>query len=115
MGAAAAAAGPTIGALLTEYASWRWIFLVNVPICAVVVFLGVRLLRESRDPHAEGLPDPLGVVLVAGDPGRCSASPSSRARLGLVRPAGCIVGLRAGRGRSAAGVPVALAGPPRAR
>jgi len=34
MGAAAAALGPTTGALLTEYASWRWIFLVNVPICA---------------------------------------------------------------------------------
>jgi len=68
MGAAAATCGPTLGALLTEYASWRWIFLVNVPICAVVVVFGVRLLRESRDQRADGLPDPLGVVLVAAIP-----------------------------------------------
>jgi len=67
-GAAAAALGPTIGALLTEYVSWRWIFLVNVPICAVVILFGLRLLRESRDPHAVGVPDPAGIVLVAGIP-----------------------------------------------
>ncbi|MCL2551164.1 MAG: MFS transporter [Actinomycetia bacterium] len=68
MGAAAAALGPTIGALLTQYASWRWIFLVNVPVCALVVLVGLRLLRESREPHAGGLPDPVGVVLVAAMP-----------------------------------------------
>jgi len=68
MGAAAAALGPTIGALLTEYISWRWIFLVNVPICALVIVFGLRLLRESRDPHAAGVPDPIGIGLVAGIP-----------------------------------------------
>jgi EmrB/QacA subfamily drug resistance transporter len=68
MGAAAAALGPTLGALLTEYASWRWIFLVNVPICAAIVLFGVRALRESRDPHAAGIPDPVGVLLVAAVP-----------------------------------------------
>ena len=66
--AAAAALGPTIGALLTQYASWHWIFLVNVPICALIVVFGLRLLRESRDPHASGLPDPLGIVLIAAIP-----------------------------------------------
>ena len=64
MGAAAAALGPTIGALLVQYASWRWIFLINVPICAVIVLVGLRALREGRDPHARGLPDPLGVLLI---------------------------------------------------
>ena len=68
MSAAAAALGPTIGALLTEYASWRWVFLVNVPICAIIVVLGLRALTESRDPDAEGIPDPLGTVLIAGIP-----------------------------------------------
>ncbi|MEV6008568.1 MFS transporter [Streptomyces sp. NPDC051976] len=68
MGAAAAALGPTLGAVLTQYASWRWIFLLNVPICALIIAFGVRLLRESRDPHAEGLPDPAGVLLVAAMP-----------------------------------------------
>lgn len=72
MGAAAAALGPTLGALLTQYASWRWIFLVNVPIAVVVVSFGLRLLRESRDPQASGLPDPLGVLLVAAMPASLS-------------------------------------------
>ncbi len=68
MGAAAAALGPTLGALLTEYASWRWVFLVNVPICAVLIVLGLRALTESRDTNAAGLPDPLGTLLIAGIP-----------------------------------------------
>jgi EmrB/QacA subfamily drug resistance transporter len=68
MGAAAAAFGPTIGALLTEYASWRWIFLVNIPICAAIVGFGRRLLHESSDPQAAGIPDPLEIVLIAGIP-----------------------------------------------
>jgi len=72
MGALAAALGPMIGALLTQYASWRWIFLINVPICAVIVFFGLRTLHERRDPHAEGLPDPLGVLLIAALPAALS-------------------------------------------
>ncbi|MFI5680065.1 MFS transporter [Streptomyces cellulosae] len=72
MGAAAAACGPTLGALLTQYASWRWIFLVNVPICAAMIVSGGRILRESRDPHAGGIPDPVAVVLVAAVPAALS-------------------------------------------
>ena len=72
MGAVAAAAGPTLGAVLTQYASWRWVFLVNLPICAIVLLAGPRLLTESRDPAASGLPDPLEVLLVAAVPGALS-------------------------------------------
>lgn len=72
MGALAAAVGPTVGALLTQYATWRWIFLINVPICAIVVLFGLRTLREGRDPHAQGLPDPLGVLLIAAVPAALS-------------------------------------------
>ncbi|MDJ0371140.1 MFS transporter [Streptomyces sp. H10-C2] len=68
MGAAAAALGPTLGALLTQYASWRWIFLVNVPIAALIILFGVRLLRETVDPHAAGIPDPIGALLIAAMP-----------------------------------------------
>jgi EmrB/QacA subfamily drug resistance transporter len=68
MSAAAAALGPTLGAVLTEYASWRWIFLVNVPICAVLIVAGARLLRESREEGATGVPDPVGTLLVAAVP-----------------------------------------------
>jgi EmrB/QacA subfamily drug resistance transporter len=68
MGAVAAAVAPTLGGLLTEYSTWRLIFLINVPICAILVIFGLRLLRESRDPHATGIPDPAGAVLVAAIP-----------------------------------------------
>ncbi|HEX4257290.1 MAG TPA: MFS transporter [Streptosporangiaceae bacterium] len=68
MSAAAAALGPTLGALLTEYASWRWIFLVNVPICAALIGAGARLLRESREERTAGVPDPLGTLLIAAVP-----------------------------------------------
>ena len=68
MGGAAAALGPTIGALLTQYASWRWVFGVNVPICAVIAAVGWGLLRETRDPAARGIPDPVEVLLVAAVP-----------------------------------------------
>ena len=65
MGAAAAAVGPTTGALLIEYGNWRWVFLVNVPIGVLVGLAGRWLLRESRDPDSHGLPDPAGALLVA--------------------------------------------------
>jgi Na+/melibiose symporter-like transporter len=44
------------------------VFLVNVPICAVLIVLGLRALTESRDTDAAGLPDPLGTLLIAGIP-----------------------------------------------
>lgn len=63
-GGVAAAAGPTLGALLVEGPGWRWVFLVNVPFCLVAVVLGARVLRESRGTPSGARPDLLGVVLV---------------------------------------------------
>jgi EmrB/QacA subfamily drug resistance transporter len=63
MGAVAAASGPLLGALLVETVGWRWIFLANVPVCALAAVTGQRLLRESTDPQATGLPDLPGVAL----------------------------------------------------
>src|ERR1700744_1174375 len=65
MSAAAAATGPTLGALLTEYASWRWIFLVNVPICAAMIVAGIGLLREAGEPDSAGTPVQADTMLVA--------------------------------------------------
>lgn len=61
---AVATAAPTIGAALVRYASWRWAFLINVPIGVGCFFVGRRVLEESVDPNAGPLPDPLGVVVV---------------------------------------------------
>ncbi|MGW5723723.1 MFS transporter [Amycolatopsis sp. NPDC003865] len=65
VGAAAAALGPPVGGLLVE-ASWRWVFLVNLPICALTLLAGPRVLRESRDATT-GVPDLVGAAgLLAG-------------------------------------------------
>lgn len=50
---AAAAIGPVLGGLLTEYVDWRAIFLVNLPLTAVAVWITVRRVPESHgDPTA---------------------------------------------------------------
>jgi len=58
---AAVAIGPLAGGVLTSWLSWRWIFLVNIPIGVVAVLFGLRQLRESSDPEHSRL-DPLGLV-----------------------------------------------------
>jgi EmrB/QacA subfamily drug resistance transporter len=46
-----AAIGLVLGGLLTEYASWRWTLLINVPIAILAALAATREVRESR---AEG-------------------------------------------------------------
>jgi len=62
---AAVAIGPLAGGVLTSWLSWRWIFLVNIPIGAAAVVLSVRQLRESSDPE-HGRLDPIGLVTLTG-------------------------------------------------
>ncbi|MEW2247133.1 MFS transporter [Streptomyces sp. NPDC006975] len=46
--AVSAIAGPGLGGLLAAYADWRWIFLVNLPVGALALWLIVRHLHEPR-------------------------------------------------------------------
>jgi EmrB/QacA subfamily drug resistance transporter len=57
----AAALGPVIGGLLVA-ASWRWVFLINVPIGIIALVAGWRLLPHIPG-HPTERPDPLGVIL----------------------------------------------------
>jgi EmrB/QacA subfamily drug resistance transporter len=59
-----AAAGPVLGALLAE-ASWRWIFLVNLPLGIIALILVPRLVGEIRDAPAARFPDAAGAGLLA--------------------------------------------------
>ena len=71
VGGAAAALGPVIGGALVA-ASWHWVFLVNVPIVAIAVIAGLRLLTPDSAAAArvgltaqrtEALPDTLGAAV----------------------------------------------------
>ncbi len=63
LGGVATAAGPLLGGYLISAASWRWIFLINVPVGAVVLYLSARHVPESRDPTANQPVDVVGAVL----------------------------------------------------
>ncbi len=52
LGGVAAAVGPVLGGWVVEVSTWRWIFLVNVPIAALIVYVGARHVPESLDPDA---------------------------------------------------------------
>jgi EmrB/QacA subfamily drug resistance transporter len=63
LGGVGAAMGPPLGGLLVQ-ASWRWIFLVNVPLGLFTLWRVQRRFSEIRDPDAT-MPDVFGGVLLA--------------------------------------------------
>lgn len=65
LGGVAAAVGPFLGGWLVDVASWRWIFLVNLPVGVLVVLLATTRVPESRDPSATGRVDVAGALLGA--------------------------------------------------
>lgn len=62
-GALAAAAGPAVGGVLVE-ASWRWVFLINLPVGLVALLRGRAVLPASREARRGPLPDLFGAVLL---------------------------------------------------
>ena len=64
LGSVAAALGPFLGGVVVEV-SWRWVFLLNVPLCAAVVAVALRHVPESSDPEAARSVDVGGAVLGA--------------------------------------------------
>lgn len=64
-GALAAGIGPSIGGFLVSAASWRLVFLINLPIGLAVWWLARRHLVESRAPGRRAMPDLLGALLLA--------------------------------------------------
>jgi MFS transporter, DHA2 family, multidrug resistance protein len=65
--------GPTLGGFITDSFSWRWIFLINVPVCLLSLFLAGTVLvdppavrKERDDLLKDGIKiDYLGFILVA--------------------------------------------------
>jgi EmrB/QacA subfamily drug resistance transporter len=64
MGALGASSGALLGGLLTQGFGWPAIFAVNVPLGALVIVLGLRVIPASRAPQGTRHFDVLGAVLV---------------------------------------------------
>jgi EmrB/QacA subfamily drug resistance transporter len=64
MSGVATALGPFIGGWLVDAASWRWVFFLNVPLAAAVLWIAARHLPESRSPAAPSRPDILGTAAI---------------------------------------------------
>jgi EmrB/QacA subfamily drug resistance transporter len=60
-----AAIGLILGGFLTEYASWRWTLLINVPFAVVAAVAALRVVRESRASANHGYDLP-GAATVTG-------------------------------------------------
>ena len=66
LGGIAAAVGPFVGGWLVEYASWRLVFLLNLPLAVLTVAIAQRHVPETRDPESVPGFDRTGAVLGAG-------------------------------------------------
>jgi EmrB/QacA subfamily drug resistance transporter len=63
LGGVAGALGPFVGGWLVDGPGWRWAFLINVPLAAVVVACSLAAVPETRDPHAARALDLAGAAL----------------------------------------------------
>jgi EmrB/QacA subfamily drug resistance transporter len=65
LGGVAGAVGPFLGGWIIGSVGWRWIFLLNLPLAAVVMGVTLRHVPETRDPTSHGRFDVAGAVLAA--------------------------------------------------
>jgi EmrB/QacA subfamily drug resistance transporter len=65
LGGIAAAIGPFLGGYLVQAFSWRWIFLINLPLAVAVIAVAQRHVPESADPEACPHLDVAGAALGA--------------------------------------------------
>lgn len=48
-------AGPILGGVITKFFGWRWVFLVNIPVCVILIFATFKVIKETKDPEAKSL------------------------------------------------------------
>lgn len=85
--------GPLVGGLLSTAGSWRWAFLVNVPLVLIAVAAAPRVLPETARHPGRHLPDPIGAVLLALGAAALTLGISEASTWGLAdgRTLGCLI------------------------
>ncbi|MBW9173455.1 MFS transporter [Clostridium estertheticum] len=61
----AAASGPSIGGIVTQFFNWRYIFFINVPIGCICIILTMKFIKESYDPTASKNIDFGGIITIS--------------------------------------------------
>ncbi|OPJ58316.1 MFS transporter [Clostridium oryzae] len=61
----AAASGPSLGGILTQFFSWRAIFFINIPIGILCVLMTKYFIKESYDPTADKNIDVAGILSIS--------------------------------------------------
>ncbi|WP_426140346.1 MDR family MFS transporter [Pseudomonas sp. DWP3-1-2] len=64
MYAVASVAGPVLGGFMTEYLSWRWVFLINLPLGLIAWWIAKRTLIGLPVPQRKPIIDYAGTVLM---------------------------------------------------
>jgi DHA2 family multidrug resistance protein-like MFS transporter len=89
--ASASVAGPSIAALVLSVASWRWLFVIQLPLAVIVLVLARRALPANSSPPSAPAPQALDVLL-------------NMATFSLVFLAADALGARRGAGPHSAGL-----------
>lgn len=61
----AAAVGPILGGALIDFASWHWVFLINLPLAVATILLSRAKVPDDRPSGASGALDIAGALLAA--------------------------------------------------
>ena len=93
VGALAAAIGPAAGSAIVQFATWRWVFLLNLPLGAYALLIGRQRVRESQASEQGGLPDAIGIVLLVASFGVMAYGIIGAREKPSIAPAAVLLGL----------------------